>query len=36
MYDITNQESFDNIEMWINKVNMQVAEKAWKILIGNK
>lgn len=36
IYDMTNADSFNNIELWIKKVEMQVAEKAWKILIGNK
>lgn len=36
VYDITDQKSFNDIEMWVEKVNMQVTDKAWKILVANK
>ena len=36
IYDVTDQKSFDAIEKWVEKVNIRVADKAWKILIANK
>eukprot|EP01084_Bolivina_argentea_P284344 487301_1 len=36
VYDCTKQTSFDNVISWIEKANMQVADKAWKMLVANK
>uniref|UniRef100_A0A6T1D037 Uncharacterized protein n=1 Tax=Alexandrium monilatum TaxID=311494 RepID=A0A6T1D037_9DINO len=36
VYDITDRESFLNIETWLNEVNRYVNENTCKILIGNK
>jgi len=37
VYDVTNRESFDNIEMWIGEVNMYTSNiTPVKLLVGNK
>ena len=35
-YDITNKQSFDNIQDWINEVRNQVSNKVLLVLVGNK
>ena len=35
-YDITNKQSFDNIQDWINEVKNQVSDKVLLVLVGNK
>ena len=35
-YDITNKQSFDNIQEWINEVKNQVSDKVLLVLVGNK
>ena len=35
-YDITNKQSFDNIQDWINEVKNQVSNKVLLVLVGNK
>lgn len=36
VYDITNEESFNHVNEWLNEVNRYAAEGTVKILVGNK
>lgn len=36
VYDITNEESFNHVNDWLNEVNRYAAEGTIKILVGNK
>ncbi|XP_077537460.1 ras-related protein Rab-1B-like [Haemaphysalis longicornis] len=36
VYDITNPESFSNLEMWIEEIDAYAREDADKILVGTK
>ncbi|CAG8646810.1 18315_t:CDS:2, partial [Gigaspora rosea] len=36
VYDVTDEESFDNIREWLNLVEKHASEGVNKILIGNK
>ena len=36
IYDITNRESFKNLENWLGEIEKNASEKVLKILIGNK
>merc|ERR1712039_450327 len=36
VYDITDKESFNHVDDWLNEVNRYVNESTCKILIGNK
>eukprot|EP01084_Bolivina_argentea_P010914 20375_1 len=36
IYDITNEQSFNNVSSWIERLGVCVDEKAWKMIIGNK
>ena len=36
IYDITNRESFENVENWINQIQEEVSEKVCIVLVGNK
>jgi Ras-related protein Rab-1A len=36
VYDVTNQDSFNNVEQWIREVDRYAAEDIEKVLIGNK
>lgn len=36
VYDITNKESFGNIEEWLSEVNRHATEDTQKVLVGNK
>ena len=36
IYDMTNITSFNNIEKWIGRVNMQIDQRSWKMLVANK
>eukprot|EP01084_Bolivina_argentea_P007885 14795_1 len=36
IYDVSNQESFDHVASWMNKLDVCVDAKTWKMLIGNK
>ena len=37
VYDITQQESFEHIEFWLDEVKRYIGlEKVWLVLIGNK
>jgi len=36
VYDVTNQESFDHVQDWLQEVNRYSSEGTCKLLIGNK
>jgi len=36
VYDVTNQESFDHVNEWLNEVNRYASEDTCKLLVGNK
>lgn len=36
VYDVTNQESFDHVNDWLNEVNRYASEGTCKLLVGNK
>ncbi|SAM09710.1 hypothetical protein [Absidia glauca] len=36
VYDVTDQDSFNNVEQWIREVDRYAAEDIEKVLIGNK
>mmetsp|Transcript_12647 Transcript_12647/g.38709 ORF Transcript_12647/g.38709 Transcript_12647/m.38709 type:complete len:209 (-) Transcript_12647:104-730(-) len=36
VYDVTNQQSFDNVEMWLSEVNKYGSGEVNKLLVGNK
>jgi Ras-related protein Rab-1A len=36
VYDVTDQDSFNNVKQWISEVDRYAAEDVEKVLIGNK
>ena len=36
IYDVTKQDTFDNVEHWIEQIKEEVSEKVCIILVGNK
>ena len=36
VYDVTNQESFDNIRKWLHEIDCYGSENVNKLLVGNK
>jgi len=36
VYDVTNYESFEHVEEWLNEVNRHASESTLKLLVGNK
>mmetsp|Transcript_76486 Transcript_76486/g.93939 ORF Transcript_76486/g.93939 Transcript_76486/m.93939 type:complete len:207 (+) Transcript_76486:120-740(+) len=36
VYDVTNFESFEHVEEWLNEVNRHASESTLKLLVGNK
>lgn len=36
VYDVSNQESFDNIMKWLNEINKYATDDVVKLLVGNK
>jgi Ras-related protein Rab-1A len=36
VYDVTNYESFEHVEEWLNEVNRHASENTLKLLVGNK
>ena len=36
LYDVTNRDSFKNLESWLIEIEKNAKEKVLKILIGNK
>jgi Ras-related protein Rab-1A len=36
VYDVSNQESFDHVQDWLQEVNRYASDGTCKLLIGNK
>lgn len=36
MYDVTDQESFNNVKQWLNEIERYANENVNKLLVGNK
>lgn len=36
VFDVTDQESFNNVKQWLNEIDRYANENVNKLLVGNK
>jgi GTPase SAR1 family protein len=36
VYDVTDQESYNNVKQWLHKIDQYAGENVNKLLVGNK
>ena len=36
VYDVTDQDSFNNVKQWLNEIDRYANESVNKLLVGNK